>query len=283
MCPASKSTIGTAVRGKLTVAGGAIAYETAGRGPPVLFVHSVIADKRMWDREISVYSKEYQTIRFDLRGFGGSTPASGAFSNVEDLRSLLTHLRIPRAYLVGSSMGGAIAVDFAVEHPEMVSGLALAAPGLSGGLEPPFTPEEQAAFEYDDKKSQEIAQAWSKGNATEAFDLLRQLWCSALEGPNLKLFHRMVVENAPEVFDNRSMQHATAAPAAVSRLPTLKARTTVLIGDRDNPSSIPFARRIASSVPGSRLVTIPGADHLINLSRPAAFDAALAAALREVD
>jgi pimeloyl-ACP methyl ester carboxylesterase len=282
MCPVSKPAREAAIRGKLKVAGGEVAYETSGAGSPVLFVHSVIADRRMWDRELSVFSKDHQAIRFDLRGFGGSTPTSGAFSNVEDVRSLLAHLHLPRAYLVGSSMGGGIAVDFALEHPEMVSGLLLAAPGLSGGLSPPFTPEEQAAFEYDDKKSQEIAQAWSKGDKTGAFELLRQLWCSALEGPSLELFHRMVVENAPEVFDNRTMQHATSAPPAAARLPALKAPTTVLIGDRDNPSSVPFARRVASSVVGSRLVTIPGADHLINLSRPAAFEAALTAALQNV-
>jgi pimeloyl-ACP methyl ester carboxylesterase len=266
-------------RAILKVAGGHLAYETAGQGPPILFLHSVIADSRMWDREFQSYSADHQTIRFDLRGFGGSSPASTAFSYGEDIKALLTHLRVPRPYLVGSSMGGAFAIDFALENPEMVRGLLLAAPGLSGGLEPPFRPEETAAFEYDDTKSQEVARAWSKGDAPAAFELLRQLWCSALEGPSLELFRRMVDENSTEVLDNRSMQLATSPPPAAGRLGTIHAPTTILVGDRDNPSSECFAKRIAGSIPGAHLATVAGADHLINLSRPAAFDAALRAAL----
>jgi pimeloyl-ACP methyl ester carboxylesterase len=269
-------------RGKLEVSGGELAYEAAGRGPPVLFIHSVIADSRMWDREFPLYSADHRTIRFDLRGFGGSSPATDSFSYVEDVKSLLSHLRFQRTFLVGSSMGGAFAIDFALENPDMVSGLFLVAPGLSGGFEPPFDLEEQAAFEYDEKKSREVAQAWSRGDAATAFELLRQLWCSALKGPNLELFRTMVEENAPEVFDNRSMRLAKDAPPAYGRLASLRLPTVVLIGDRDNPSSIPFAKRIARSIDGSRLVVVPGADHLVNLSRPAAFDKSLKAALGEV-
>lgn len=258
---------------------GQLAYETAGEGRPVLFIHSVIADSRMWDREFSLYARRGQAIRFDLRGFGGSSPASAPFSYVEDIGSLLADLHVRRPFLVGSSMGGAIALDFAVENPQMVEGLLLAAPGLSGGLEPPFSPEERAAFDYDDRKSAGVAQAWSRGDATAAFDLLRQLWCSALEGPSLELFRTMVQQNALEVFENRSMRHATGPPPAAPRLAGIEAPTTILLGDRDNPSSVPFAQRIAKSIGGARLVTVAGADHLVNLSCPDRFDEALTAAL----
>lgn len=279
MRPERKPEKGLPARANLKVTGGQLAYETTGQGPPVLFIHSVIADSRMWDREFPLYSADHQTIRFDLRGFGGSLPASDAFSYVEDIKSLLAHLRIHRPYLVGSSMGGAFAIDFALENPEMVRGLFLVAPGLSGGFEPPFDPEELTAFDYDEKKSQEVARAWSRGDASTSFELLRQLWCSALEGSSLELFRRMVEQNAPEVFDNRSMQHATALPPAAGRLATIKVPTTILVGDRDNPSSNFFAKRIAESIAGARLFTVHGADHLVNLSRPDAFDKALKAAL----
>lgn len=248
----------------------------------MLFIHSAIADSRMWVREVALYSADHQAIRFDLRGFGGSSPASAPFSYVEDITSLFVHLRVNRPYLVGSSMGGAYAIDFALEKPEMVRGLFLIAPGLSGGIEPPFDAEEGAALEYDEKKSQEVAQAWSKGDAAAAFELLRQLWCSSLEGPSLDLFRRMVQENAAEVFDNRSVQLATAVPPAAARLGNLRVPVTVLVGDRDNPSSDVFAKRIARSIPGAHLVTVPGADHLINLSRPLEFDRALKEALGQI-
>jgi 3-oxoadipate enol-lactonase len=279
MCAARSPAAGSTSRGKIDVAGGRLAYETSGQGPPLLFVHSVIADQRMWDREMRVHSAHRRTIRFDLRGFGGSSPATAPYSNNEDIEAVLSHAGVSRTFLVGSSMGGALAVNFALEHPERVTGLLLAAPGLSGGVAPPYDPEEQEAFEYDEKKSQDITQAWSAGNAEKAYDLLRQLWCSALTGEAEPLFRRMVEENRSEVFEDRSMRLAQSPPAAEGRLPSLQVPTTVMIGDRDNPSSVPFARRIARAVPGARLITVPGADHLINLSRPEAFDRALAAAL----
>jgi len=267
-------------RALLPVVGGTLAYETAGQGPPLLFIHSAIADQRMWGREFLHYAAHHQTIRFDLRGFGGSSPPSAEFSYVEDIRALLAHLRAPRPYLVGSSMGGAFAINFALAHPESIRGLFLLAPGLSGGFEPPFEPDEQAAFDLDESKSKEVAGAWAKKDAPAAFELLRQLWCSALTGSNLDLFRTMVEENATEVFEDRSMRLAAAVPPAAGRLASIQVPVTILIGDRDNPSMGYFGKRIASSIPGARLVRVTGADHLINLSRPDEFDRELQAALR---
>ncbi len=273
------NTAGT-VRAHLDVPGGRLAYETAGAGSPVLFVHSVIADSRMWDREVSVYSSTHRTIRFDLRGFGGSAPATAAFSYLDDLRALLDHLRVDRPFVVGSSAGGAIALDFALANPDMVRGLLLAAPGPAGGaLQPPFDAEEKAAFDYDDQKSQAISLAWSKKEAATAFDLLRQLWCSQLGGSSLELFRTMVEQNATEAFENRSMKLATDPPPVPGGLAAFRVPTTILVGDRDNPSSPVIAKRIARAVTGARLVSVAGADHLVNLSRPDDFDRELRAAL----
>jgi 3-oxoadipate enol-lactonase len=280
MTPEEPRANGRPTREHLIVPGGRLAYESLGEGPPVLFLHSAIADSRLWDRELPLYSARHQAIRFDQRGFGGSSPASAPFSFVEDIRALLTHLDVPKAYLVGSSMGGAFAIDFGLEHPDMVAGLFLVAPGLAGGIEPPFSKEEQTALEYDDQKSQAIAQAWKSGHGDRAFELLRELWCSALEGPSLELFRRMVEQNRAEVFDDRSAKLAASPPPAAGRLPTLRVPTTVLIGDRDNPSSEVFAKRISNAIPGAHLVPVRGADHLVNLSRPEAFDAALRTSLK---
>src|SRR5580698_2657609 len=128
-----KGMEGSTAAGGLEVAGGRLAYETKGRGPPLLFIHAVIADRRMWGRELDLYSHHHQTVSFDLRGFGGSSAASKPFSYVQDVRSLISHLRLERPYVVGASMGGAVAIGLALESPELVSGLCLLAPGLSGG------------------------------------------------------------------------------------------------------------------------------------------------------
>jgi 3-oxoadipate enol-lactonase len=283
MSPEVSSGKRPSVRAKLEVAGGHLAYEAAGEGTPVLFLHSAIADQRMWDREVPRFGAHHRAVRFDQRGYGGSSAATGPFSVLDDIGAVLTELRVERPFVVGSSMGGAFAIDFALAHPEMVRGLFLVAPGLSGGIAPPFDADEQKALEYDDAKSQAVVQAWSSGDVPAAIERLRELWCAALEGPALRLFRQMVEENTLEVFEDRSMQKATKRPPAEPRLSGIQVPTTILIGDRDNPSMAYFVRRITRALPNARLVEVPGGDHLINLSRPEAFDAALDAALREVE
>lgn len=261
--------------GHVDVEGGHLAYWSTGQGSPILLIHEAIGDHRMWERETSIHSADHRVVTFDYRGYGGTPPARGPFSYVQDLVDLIAKLRLERPFVVGASMGGAQAIDLALEHPESVRGLLLVAPGLSGGFEPPFEPDEQAAFALDEKRSTEISEAWSKGERERAIELLRALWCSALQGTSVDLFRRMVAENAAEVFDDRSAKLARRAPPAAARLGSVRVPTTVIVGERDNPSSIPFARRIARGIPGSRLLTIPGADHMLNLSRPDAFDSAL--------
>ena len=68
-------------------------------------------------------------------------------------------------------------------------------------------------------------------------------------------------------------------PPSYNRLPSIRVPTTVLVGDRDNPSSVPFANLVARGIAGARLVTVQGADHLINMSRPKVFETELRLAL----
>ncbi len=233
----------------------------------------------MWAREQRTFSNEHRVVRFDLRGYGGSSPATQPFSYVRDVRSLVDHLRLDRPMLVGASMGGAFAINYALEHPNDLRGLLLVAPGISGGFEPPFEPAEQAAFEADEKQSGAIAGAWARHDLTAAIEGVRSLWCPALEGEALRLFRTMVTENAEEVLGDRSALHAERSPPAAARLSSIRVPTTVLVGDRDNPASAYFARRIAKGIPGAKLVEVSGADHLLNLGRPDAFDAGLRSVL----
>ncbi|HTT14727.1 MAG TPA: alpha/beta hydrolase [Thermoplasmata archaeon] len=267
-------------KGTVSVPGGHLEYEIAGEGPPVLFLHSVIADPRMWNREFSRFARDHRTVRFALRGFAGSTPARGPFSYLRDVEAVVDHLGLRRPYLVGSSMGGAFAIDYALAHPDGVAGLLLAAPGLSGGIDPPFAPAERAAFERDEHLSQAMARAWSEGQSDRAFEMLRTLWAEALTGPSLTLFRAMVADNAEEVYGSRSQAQAEPSPPAFPRLGEIRAPTLVLSGGRDNPVQDVFVRRIVAGIPKARHQRIESADHLINLSRPEDFETALTAELR---
>jgi 3-oxoadipate enol-lactonase len=266
----------------LDVPGGKLAYDDAGRGPPIVLLHEGIADRRMWEREFAELSAHHRTVRYDLRGFGGSPPATQKYSNVDDLAAVVRDLHLERPVLVGPSMGGRIAIDYALANPGKVSGLFLVAPGLSG-MEIEYDPEGREAFEFDMRESTAIATAWKDGRRDVAEELLRKLWASALLGSALERWRTMVRENALEVFEDRSGQFDTLeGPRAAKRLDQLRVPTHVLVGDRDNPSSPRFAGYIARSVPGATLTVVPGADHVLNLSTPQAFDAELAKFLARV-
>src|SRR5579859_4028964 len=177
--------------GFLEVPGGQLFYERAGQGPPVVCVHASIVDRRMWDREADVYSKTHQVVRYDLRGLGRSSAASGPFSYSADLHAVLQQLRTGPVTLVGCSVGGRIAIDFALEHPEAVRALLLVAPGLSGWT-PAMDPESQAVFDQDSVRSAELPATWFAGRHEEAVEGLLEYWCSATKGTTREFARKMI-------------------------------------------------------------------------------------------
>src|SRR5256885_9246878 len=118
--------------GFVAVPGARLYYESIGAGPVVVLLHGGNLDLRMWDPQLTELRRLLRFIRYDARGFGRSTPADTAFRADADLSVLLKHLAVHRASLVGLSLGGRIAIDFALDHPKMVDKLVLAGPGLSG-------------------------------------------------------------------------------------------------------------------------------------------------------
>jgi pimeloyl-ACP methyl ester carboxylesterase len=118
--------------------GGALAWESAGEGPAVVFLHPGLWDGRVWDEQFAVFSRTYRVLRFDFRGYGRSSrPDPGLpYSHVSDLSAVMDAAGIERASLVGNSMGGRVAIDFALTHPERVDALVLAATNVGGSRKP---------------------------------------------------------------------------------------------------------------------------------------------------
>lgn len=259
----------------LSVPPGRIAYERAGHGPPIVFLHAGIVDRRVWDREFRAYADDATVVRYDRRGFGQSPPATAPYSEVEDLHALLGQLKLGPATIVGNSFGGGIALDYAIVHPEGVRALLLVAGSVSG-YDFDVDPDVKPVAEKDNERSAGIPAAWKAGRRDEAIEGLRRYWASATEGPGRALAVRMFRENLEEIFEDRSAKHATPIdPPAARRLGEVRVPTVILYGDRDEPTTGFIARFAARGIPGARYVPVPGADHLVNLSRPPAFDAAL--------
>jgi pimeloyl-ACP methyl ester carboxylesterase len=118
-------------------------YEMMGEGHPLVLLHRGYMDRRMWDNQFAAFAQNYQVIRYDIRGFGKSELPQTPYSDRRDLYDLMAFLEVKRAYLLGLSLGGVIALDFTLEYPAMVDALILVGSPVSGyPVELMFTKEQ---------------------------------------------------------------------------------------------------------------------------------------------
>jgi len=104
----------------MDTAGARIHYEVRGDGFPVVLIHAGVVNMGMWDDQMDALAQNYRPIRYDIRGWGKSVEQNVDYSNYGDLRDLLVYLEVEEAVLAGASFGGTVAIDLAVEHPELV-------------------------------------------------------------------------------------------------------------------------------------------------------------------
>ena len=116
-------------------------------GPPLVLLHGSVHDSRLWNRVFAALA-QHHTVRYDARGHGRSTPPTAPFRYEDDLLAVLDRFGIQTAGLIGLSMGGEVALDFTLEHPERVRSLTLIA-ASAGGHEWPQSPELDAAGPCD--------------------------------------------------------------------------------------------------------------------------------------
>src|SRR5688572_13031736 len=107
------------ISGYLEMNDGKLYYETAGEGEPLVLSHAAFLDSRMFDAQWQALAEQFRVIRYDMRGFGKSSEVQGPRCRRDDLRQLLQQLGITRAHFIGTSMGGEIMLDLALEQPEL--------------------------------------------------------------------------------------------------------------------------------------------------------------------
>ena len=101
-----------------------------------MFVHGFTLDTRMWDDQWDVFASKYRVVRYDVRGFGRSDLPSAAYANYIDLDAVVQHLGLQRPHVVGLSMGGGIAADYAANFPDGLRSLTLIDSTLGGYVFP---------------------------------------------------------------------------------------------------------------------------------------------------
>jgi len=255
--------------GFASVPGGQLYYETVGEGPAIVLSHAAIADCRMWDPQIGPFAERYQVIRYDVRGFGRSSSPDVNFAPHDDLAELLKHLSIGRAAVIGVSMSGGIAVDFALTHPDMIWALVAVAAGLYGF--------DWSKDEDDARFSREERAALAAGDIERAVELNVRLW---VDGPRrapdrvdpavrekVRLMQREIFARGEGSGDALPLE-----PLAIGRLEDIRAPTLAIVGDQDLSSMKEVTELIARRVPGARKAIIPDTAHVPNMERPEEFN-----------
>jgi 3-oxoadipate enol-lactonase len=244
-----------------------IAYDEAGDGPAVVLLHEGLMDRRMWEPQWAPFSERFRTIRFDAPGFGDSEPAAADYVLADVLGGLLDALGIESAALVGGSMGGKAAIDFALARPERVWALVAVVPGLSGFSFRAYSDDQEARGEA----------LWAKRDLPALADLWLEVWAPLGADEILRTIAHDAVKSLelPEEVN----PEATAA----GRLGELRAPTLVIEGGRDLEGIRQICRKLATEVPGARLEVFDDADHLPSYREPERFNRVVLDFLAEVE
>lgn len=248
------------------VNGARLYYEAMGKGPAVVLVHGGLVDSRLWDAQMKPLSKRFRVVRYDIRGYGRSAPPTGEYHPLEDLRALLDYLKIERATLVGLSLGGIIAADFALEYPARVERLVLVGAGLRGDKQP------------RDERTTRAYQIGAREGAEKYFEAFMESDLLAGIRNNRKArdaMRAMMVDNFKAVEYIAKGWPQSPEPPTAERLEQIKAPTLVVIGSLDGKNLQNIADTLSTKIPNARKVVIQGASHHPPVETPKEFNRVL--------
>jgi pimeloyl-ACP methyl ester carboxylesterase len=232
----------------------------------VVMLHSGVTDRRSWYAVADSLEDSADVIAYDRRGYGGSEVGELDFRHLDDLLEVVDRLATGPVFLVGNSMGGGLAVDFALTYPDRVSGLLLIAPFVSGTPEP--TDVDSASLVLDER----IERAWADDDKTEAIRLETWMWLDGPTGAEGRVTgapRRLAEDMSRRIVAHDADEHAgDAGLDAWSQLETIDIPTVVGCGDLDVPFFIDRSRMLAERLPQGRFVLLPGVAHLPGLEQP---------------
>jgi pimeloyl-ACP methyl ester carboxylesterase len=239
-----------------------LSAESHGSGSPdVLLVHAGVTDQRSWAHVVERLS-DRRCLTFDARGYGRTTyQPQDDWSAVDDAVAVLDAYDVGAAVVVGASMGGRTSIDLALTHPERVQALVLVGPAISGAPEPTY---EDEVLALDD--AWESAEA--RGDQAAVNRIEARVW---LDGPTAP--EGRVTGPARELFLDMNAQALDADDpgerredaAAWDRVGEIALPVLILVGEHDLAYIKRNCAHLADSIPGARLVELPGVAHVPHL------------------
>lgn len=248
-----------------------IYYEQHGdpRNEPLLLIMGFLMNAAAWGAQIPALAERYYVTAFDNRGAGRSTQPDGPYSMeqfVADTAALLDTLDIASAHIVGASMGGMIAQQFALAHPARVRSLVLMCT-TPGGLH-------SAGYAEMSRRAEElfaVEDVAASLTPERARDFALELFTPeflARPGPGFAHMAGSTMQYPSTPAGMKGQMHAIIGHDTFDRLPEITAPTLVLAGDAD-PMVLPEnARILASRIPRAELELFPALRHGFNAEQP---------------
>lgn len=248
------------------VEGATLSGETSGETTPLVLLHGMAGERRDWNRLGAALPADLPLLRYDLRGFGASEAKPGLlYSHSDDLLALFDALDIERAPVLGLSMGGGVALNFALAHPERVSRLILISPAMVG-------------WEWSDEWKglwRAVSRAARAGDLATArelwwqhpmFAVIRENEAGAGLREAINAYHgrQWFADSQRDELPDIDRLHALAAP------------TLLLTGEHDVADIRLIADVIAAAAPDVTRVDYPGAGHMLHMERAAEVAGAIA-------
>lgn len=233
-----------------------VRVEGPAAAPPLLLLHSLGTDLRVWDPQAEVLARSFRVIRPDLRGHGLTDAPPGPYSiggMARDVLALLDALGLGRVHVVGLSIGGMIAQALAAQAPGRVMSLLLCDTAMA--IPPPQLWLDRAAT------------VRARGMAAIA-DAVLARWVTPgfARAPEARGLRAMLLRTAPEGY--AAAAEAIAAADLTQATSALRIPALVLVGERDEATPRISAEALRGAIAGAQLTSIPDAAHIPTLERP---------------
>jgi len=242
-------------------------YEETGSATPIVFVHEFADDYRGYEPQIRYFARRYRCIAYNARGYPPSDvpekPTSYSQNRAaDDIASVMDHLKIDKAHIVGLSWGGLVAQAFVGRYPSRVRSLVLSDTyaGWKGSL-PADAVEKRLArcLAESELAPAELVERWVPMEffTEDVSDEVTSAMADIVSG-----FH-------PLGF--RLMARSLAENDTMSLLSTIRVPTLLLWGESDQRSPLEVAERFRDAIPDAELAVIPAAGHVSNMEQPDLF------------
>ncbi len=250
------------------VNGTKIHYEERGAGTAVILIHAGVVNMGMWDDQMEAFARHHRVIRYDIRGWGKTAAPPGQFSDHDDLRGLLDHLGIAQGALIGCSVGGKIALDFALSYPEMATRLVLVGSGL-GGYE--FTMEGML------ERAEAMRAAYEHGKLDQAVEISTTVWYDGLTRRPEQVNQQGRVKISQLIHHTFSLpedegERQELAPPAIERLADIPVPTLIILGEYDVPDIHAIVKLLANEMPNAQQIRMADTAHMLNMENPMEFN-----------